>query len=40
MVVPQVGSTPKRVLDAQPFDALAVLQVFAEQPFESVSRQR
>jgi hypothetical protein len=30
MVVPQVGSRPKRVLDAQPFDALAVLQVFAE----------
>jgi hypothetical protein len=30
MVVPQVGSRPKRVLNAQPFDALAVLQVFAE----------
>jgi hypothetical protein len=30
MVVPQVGSETERVLDAQPFDALAVLQVFAE----------
>jgi len=30
MVVPQVGSEPERVLDVQPFNELAVLQVFAE----------